>query len=282
MSVPSAIGRNGVEASIIKILTLILLLLFLAPIVAVVLISFTSATTLQFPPPGFSLRWYEEVWAMMFGPAAAMVRLGESILVSLEIAAATAIVCVLAGVPACYALVRFRFPGRVLIEELLGLPVVFPAVVLGIALLILVSASGLNLGLFQIVVAHSIVALPFMMRNCLASMRGIEPALEESARVLGASRSRAFFEIVLPLARGGIVSGALLVFILSFNEFTLSYFLYTVDVFPLSIWLFQQANTSFSPTVFAVSSLIVVLNIAAILIVDGIAAGRRQATSTAR
>lgn len=278
----SAIGRNGIEATIIKSLTFILLLLFLAPIVVVVLISFTSGMTLQFPPPGVSLRWYEEVWAMIFGPEARISRLGESILVSLQIATLTSIVCVLTGVPACYALVRFNFRGRVLIEELLGLPLVFPAVVLGIALLILVSASGLNLGIFQIVVAHAIIGLPFMMRNCLASMRGIDHVLEESAHVLGASRLRAFFEVVLPLARGGIVSGALLVFILSFNEFTLSYFLYTVDVFPLSIWLFQQANTSFSPSVFAVSSLIVVLNVAAILIVDGIAAGRGPARGAAR
>jgi putative spermidine/putrescine transport system permease protein len=212
------------------------------------------------------------VWAMIVGPGAGMTRLGESLIVSLEIAALTAIVCLLAGVPACYALVRYRFPGRTVIEELLGLPVVFPAIVLGIALLVLVSVSGLDLGLLQIVVAHAIVGLPFLMRNCLASMRGIDPALEEAAKTLGASRSRAFFEIVLPLSRSGIVSGALLVFILSFNEFTLSYFLYTVDVFPLSIWLFQQANTSFSPAVFAVSSLIVILNVVAILVVDAVAA----------
>ena len=282
MSNASAIGRTGLEASIIKILTLILLALFLAPIATVVLISFTSGTTLQFPPPGFSLMWYGEAWEMLFGPDAGLSRLGESVLASLEIAALTTIVCVLAGVPACYALVRFRFRGRVLIEELLGLPVVFPAVVLGIALLVLVSVAGLDLGLLRIVVPHSIVGLPFMMRNCLASMRGIDPELEESARVLGASRVGAFFKITLPLARGGIVSGALLVFILSFNEFTLSYFLYTVDVFPLSIWLFQQANTSFSPTVFAVSSLVVVLNIAAIVVVDGMSAGPTKSSKVAR
>jgi putative spermidine/putrescine transport system permease protein len=270
----SAVGRSGFEASLIRGLTLILLLLFLAPIGAVLIISFTSGTTLQFPPPSLSLRWYDEVWTMVFGENAASVRLGEAILTSLAIAALTAVVCILAGVPASYALARFRFPGRGAVEELLGLPVVFPSVVLGIALLVLVSTSGLNLGLFQIVIAHAIVGLPFMMRNCLASMRGIDVALEEAAQTLGASGPRAFFEIVLPLSRSGIVSGALLVFILSFNEFTLSYFLYTVDVFPLSIWLFQQANTSFNPAVFAISSLVVVLNVAAILIVDAV--GARQ------
>ncbi|ASY73846.1 Spermidine Putrescine ABC transporter permease component potC (plasmid) [Sinorhizobium fredii CCBAU 83666] len=83
-----------------------------------------------------------------------------------------------------------------------------------------------------------------------------------------------FREVVLPLAAGGIASGAILVFILSFNEFTLSYFLYTVDIFPLPIWLFQQANTSFSPAVFAISALMVVINVGAVLILDTLASAR--------
>ena len=104
-------------------------------------------------------------------------------------------------------------------------------------------------------------------------MKGVDPALQEAAKTLGASSVRAFFEIVLPLAREGIVSGALLVFIISFNEFTLSYFLYTIDVFPLSIWLFQQSNTSFSPAIFAVSTLTILITVAVILIVDSSPAG---------
>ena len=97
----------------------------------------------------------------------------------------------------------------------------------------------------------------------------------EAAKTLSASSLRAFVEIVLPLAREGIVSGALLVFIISFNEFTLSYFLYTIDVFPLSIWLFQQSNTSFSPAIFAVSTLTIVITVAVILAVD-LLAGRKR------
>jgi putative spermidine/putrescine transport system permease protein len=279
----NTIGRAGAEAALIKVFTAVLLLLLLSPIVMVVVMSFTPATTLQFPPPGLSLRWYGEVWSMFAGGNAGS-RLSESLFASLEIASATALVCIVAGVPASYALVRFRFRGRAAIEELLGLPIIFPTVVLGISLLVLVSRSGLDLGMTQIVVAHAIVGLPFMMRNCMAAMHGMDPALEEAAKTLGASGVRAFAEIVLPLARGGIASGALLVFILSFNEFTLSYFLYTVDVFPLSIWLFQQSNTSFSPAVFAVSALIIFLNILIILVVDTLIGqrGRRAVASKKR
>jgi putative spermidine/putrescine transport system permease protein len=275
MSEMPSVGRRGFEAALVKAFTIALLALLLAPIVMVVAMSFTPSTTLQFPPPGFSLRWYQEVWLLLTGPDAAFARLSESLLVSLEIAGATALLCLVTGVPASYALVRFRFRGRSLAEELLGLPVVFPTVVLGVALLMLVSLSGLDLGMGQIVIAHAIIALPFMMRNCMAAMRGIDPALQEAAKTLGASNLRAFFEIVLPLAREGIVSGALLAFIISFNEFTLSYFLYTIDVFPLSIWLFQQSNTSFSPAIFAVSTLTIAITVLAILAVD-VLAGRKR------
>jgi putative spermidine/putrescine transport system permease protein len=275
MSEVTQIGRHGLEAAIVKGITLVLVLLLLAPIVMVVVMSFTAAATLQFPPPGLSLRWYQEVWTLLTGPDAAIARFGESLAISLQIAAATAILCVLAGVPASYALVRLQFRGRGFVEELLGLPVVFPTVVLGVALLMLVSLSGLDLGMGQIVIAHAIIGLPFMMRNCMASMQGIDPVLQEAAKTLGASSARAFVEIVLPLAREGIVSGALLVFIISLNEFTLSYFLYAIDVFPLSIWLFQQSNTSFSPAIFAVSTLTIVITVGVILAVD-LLAGRKR------
>jgi putative spermidine/putrescine transport system permease protein len=269
------IGRRGLEAILVKGVTCTLLFLLLAPIFMVVVMSFTAATTLQFPPPGLSLRWYDEVWTLLTGSDAEIARFAESLLVSVEIATAASLICALAGVPASYALVRLHFRGRGMIEELLGLPVVFPTVVLGVALLMLISQSGLDLGMGQIVIAHSIVGLPFMMRNCMASMRGVDPVLQEAARTLGASGVRAFFDIVLPLARQGIVSGALLVFIISFNEFTLSYFLYTIDVFPLSIWLFQQSNTSFSPAIFAISTLTIFITIGVILTVD-LLAGRRR------
>lgn len=272
-----SIGRTGAEALIVRLLTIVLLLALLLPIVMVIVMSFTAATTLQFPPPGLSLRWYGDIWSMLAGEEAGISRLGESFLVSLAIAAATALTCLLLGLPASYALVRYRFPARGLIEEMLGLPIIFPTVVLGIALLVLISQSGLDLGMAQIVIAHAIIGLPFMMRNCMAALHGTDPALEEAAKTLGASGPRAFAEVVLPLIRGGIASGMLLVFILSFNEFTLSYFLYTVDVFPLSMWLFQQGNTSFSPAIFAVSALIVFVNIAVVLAVDTIVGSRGSA-----
>lgn len=269
MDKTTAIGRSGLEATLVATFTGVLLVFLLLPIMSVLVISFTSVTTLQFPPPEWSLRWYEEVWLMFTEPENDYTRLAESLFTSILIATLTSVICLIVGVPASYALVRFQFRGHRVVEELLlSVPIIFPTVVLGVALLVIVSMSGVDLGVFQIVVAHSIIGLPFMMRNCVAALHGIDLSLQEAAKTLGASSVRAFVEVILPLIRGGMSSGVLLVFILSFNEFTLSYFLYTIDVFPLSIWLFQQSNTSFSPAIFAVSSLMIAINVMVILTVD--------------
>jgi putative spermidine/putrescine transport system permease protein len=264
-------GVRGAESVIVKTATAIVLTAMLLPIVTVVTISFTAATTIQFPPPSLSMRWYSATWDMLFGADADIVRLREALTTSLRIGALSAVLCLIVGVPAAYALVRYEFPGQRLANELVDLPVVFPAIVLGIAMLIIVSALPFDLGMTQLVLAHSIIALPFMIRNVATSLHGLDPSLQEAAYTLGASPLRGFFEIVLPVIRGGIASGIMLVFVLSFNEFTLTYFLSTVDVFPLSMWLFQQSNTTLNPSIFAVSTLIIVINIMIVVLVDLVA-----------
>jgi len=269
MSDPVVVGRSGAESKFIAVFTTVLLAWLLLPIGMVLVMGFTSATTMQFPPPSLSLKWYADVWSMLADTQDDFTRLKDSILTSVAIATLTSVICLLVGVPASYALVRYKFRGRGLVEEfMLSVPIVFPTVVLGVSLLVFVSMSGVDLGIFQIVIAHSIIGLPFMMRNTVAALHGIDPSLQEAAKTLGASSVRAFAEVILPLIRGGMSAGMLLVFILSFNEFTLSFFLFTIDVYPLSIWLFTQSETEFSPAIFAVSSLMIVLNIAVILIID--------------
>lgn len=265
----TTIGRTGFEALLIGVVTSVLLVLLLAPIAMVAVMSFTGATTLQFPPPEWSLRWYGDIWSMLANPDGDFTRLREALVTSIVIASLASLLCLAAGLPASYALARYRFSGKAAIEEaFVSVPIIFPTVVLGVALLVIVSVSGIDLGVFQLVIAHAIIGLPFMMRNCIPAIQGVDPALQEAAKTLGASDLRAFFEVVFPLIRGAVSSGILLVFVLSFNEFTLAFFLHTIDVFPLSIWLFQQSNTSFSPAIFAISALMILFNVAVIIVLD--------------
>lgn len=266
-------GSQSIERIVLGSITTILLLVMLAPVLMVVAMSFTAGTTLQFPPPGFSLRWYAQAWTLFSDPSDGS-RFRHALLTSLGISLVTMLGAAIAGVPAAYALVRFRFAGRAAVELLLTLPLVFPLIVLGIAFLVIVSALGIEFGFGRIAVAHVILTLPFMVRNCAAALAHLPPSHEEAARTLGAGTVRVFTEIVLPAMRPGIVAGMLLAFVISFNEFTVAYFLYTIDAFPLPVWLFSRSNTSLDPTIFALSTMIIVLDFILISILDRLVGGR--------
>jgi putative spermidine/putrescine transport system permease protein len=151
---------------------------------------------------------------------------------------------------------------------MISLPVVFPVIVLGVALLVMVSHLGIELVFWRIVVAHVIITFAFVVRNCIASLSGISPSLEEAAYTLGANWRRSFVEIVLPLMRPGILSGMLLAFVLSFNHITTSYFLSTVDLVPLPVWLIQRNGVVLDLTTFSVSSMVICIDIVLIWALD--------------
>ena len=259
--------ERKIENFILSAFTIVVLLVTLAPIIMVVVISFTSAETLAFPPPSWSLRWYRSAWSLISGGSDVQ-GFVDSILATLRITGTVTVFAVVSGVLASYALVRFTFPGKWIIEELISLPLVFPLIVLGIALLFFASQLGFGSGFWRLVIGHLIVTLPFMVRNCTASLEGLNATLEEAARTLGAGPIRLFFEIVLPQMRSGILAGAILVFIISFNEFTVAYFLYTVDVYPLSIWLFSRGTNALDPTIFSLSTIIIVFDLGLLWLLD--------------
>lgn len=263
-----AVTQGKAERWIIRGITLVTVLFLLSPIVFVVLISFTAADTLQFPPPDWGVRWYKSALELMFGEAWRVERLTSSLITSGVIALTVMFLSVGAGVPASYALVRYEFRGKLLVEQLVTLPLVFPLVVLGVSVLVMASKLGVGGGFWPIVVAHVIITFPFVVRNCVASLEGVSKTLEEAAWTLGAGWTKSIWKIVLPLMRPGILAGMLIAFIISFNEFTVTYFLYSVDVFPFPIWLFSRANSSLDPSIFSLSSMVIFLDVALILLLD--------------
>ena len=242
--------------------TATLVLLFaLLPILIITLMSFGTQNSLAFPPSEFGLHWYREAFAVIgSGPGAEALSLRDALRISLEVGILTALGTAIAAIPAAYALHRFRFRGRAFIETLIELPVVFPAVVLGLAMLVMVNLLPVEIGIWRLVIAHLVLALPFAVRNCAASLVGVGPELEEAARTLGASPWRAVVGVVLPLMRGGVLAGMILSFVISFNEFTVTFFLYTADVATVPIWLYSRTVASLDPTVFALAVLIVLLD----------------------
>ncbi|MGO4852179.1 ABC transporter permease [Phaeovulum sp. W22_SRMD_FR3] len=245
------------------------------PVLVVTLMSFAASGTSGFPPQEFSLHWYAEVWALFTSPDAnAAQSVVDATLTSLSVAAIVMVISTLVCIPLAYALARGERQIRAGMELLFTLPLVFPLVILGIAFLLIAEALQLNIGLWRIVIPHVALVLPFVLRNCLGAMSGISVEVEEAAISLGAAPLRALWDVVIPMMKAGILAGLIFALILSFNEFTITFFMYTIDVSTLPIWMYSRTVSSLDPSTLALSVFIIGADVLLILLVDKLIAGR--------
>jgi putative spermidine/putrescine transport system permease protein len=194
--------------------------------------------------------------------------MGTALTTSLIVAVSTMIIATAVSVPAAYALSRYRFRGKAVIEQLVALPLVYPLVMLGLSLLLVFNVLPVELGLLRLIIAHVILVLPFTVKNCAASVASIGPEFEEAACLMGASPRRAIVDVVLPLMRPGILAGMLFAFIISFNEFTVTFFLYDINTMTLPVWLYSRTVSSLDPTVFSFAVVIVLIDFALIWLLE--------------
>jgi putative spermidine/putrescine transport system permease protein len=255
------------------------LLVAAMPVLVIVIMSFSGDTSLQFPPRTLSMRWYGAAVDVLRGTGSdSTVSAFEAMATSFLVGAITMVVAVLACVPLAYALVRSAGRWRHWVDLLFTLPLVFPLVVMGVAYLLLAETlaqdTGIELGVWRLAIPHIALALPFVLRNCVSAMHGIGRDLEEAAMSLGASPLRAAVDVVVPLMKPGILAGLIFAFIISFNEFTVSFFMYTMDVRTLPIWMYSRTVSSLDPATLAISTLIIGLDVALIVWVDKLIAGK--------
>lgn len=239
--------------------TAILFLLF--PIAVSVLLSFDDREFLgKFPPSSYSLRWYR---AFLDNPAYL-----EGMWTSFRLAVISTFISTCAGVAAAVSLTRTRWRGRDFIETLFLSPKFVPTVVIGFSILGFASALHIFDAFTRLVMGHVVITLPFTFRACLASLVGIRRSLVEAAVSLGAPPWRAFFDITLPLARTGILAGALMAFVLSFDEVAVSLFLADAFTQTLPIALVAEMRTNLNLTVAAVSTMFASVTLVIVLLLD--------------
>lgn len=240
-------------------LTLALALLFLlGPFVVIFFASFGEKRTLAFPPESWSLIWFEKVFATH--------SFLEAFQTSLLIAAEASLTALLLGIPAAYALVRFKFPTQNALEVVFASPAIVPGLVVGLALLryfVLVSGLPVMTGLY---LGHTAILFPYTVRVVSGSLRNLDPAIEAAAVSLGASRLRMFLAVVLPNIRSGILAAFILAFITSFNNVPISLFLTGPGVTTLPIRMMLYWEYNFDPTIAALSTLLIVMTV---LVVQG-------------
>jgi putative spermidine/putrescine transport system permease protein len=288
--------RAGMPVSRVALAVFVALVLvyLVLPNVVVIPISFTHHPVfLSFPGTGFTL----ENFAAYFGLAGAGHFKASGwlwpTLVSFEVAMMVVIVCVPLGSLAAYGLVRGSFVGRDLINYLLISPLIVPAIITAVALFMFLSrnarfmlGSAISLGPLQVplgfVVAHSLLAMPFVIVILSATLRGIDPGLERAARSLGASRLTTLRRVVLPLMTPGIAASALFAFLTSFDEIVIAIFLSTPDVSTLPKRMWDAIRFEVDPTIAAISTLLVLLTVVVLLAAATVQqlVGRRQLGGT--
>ena len=221
------------------------------PVVVIALASFSRTSYLTVPPRGLTLRWFTAV----LGDAEYLQAIGFSLLLALV----ATVGALWTGVAASFALIRRRVPGSALVSALLNAPLVFPAVVVGVALLQFYAMVHLNGTFVGLALAHMVITVPYVVRAVTASLQGIDPELEHAARVLGASGPVAFFTVTLPLIRPGVAAGALFAFIVSFDNVPVSIFLLGSGQMTLPVKIFTAIEYGVDPSIAAISTLLIVL-----------------------
>jgi putative spermidine/putrescine transport system permease protein len=230
------------------------------PVIIVVLASFSTTSYLTIPPQGWTLRWFGRV---LSDPA-----YWDAFRLSLLLAVgATALSCAI-GTAAAVALHKRLLPGSSALTALLMAPLVFPSVVIGVALLQYYSLTGLRGGFIGLLLAHVVITVPYVVRSCLSSLSGFDPALEDAARVLGCNGFEAFRLVVLPLIVPGLVAGCLFSVITSLDNVPVTIFLLTGSETTLPVKIFTAVEHGVDPSVAAVSTLLIVATGLALLLAE--------------
>jgi putative spermidine/putrescine transport system permease protein len=249
------------KAGLLRTALIGLVLAFLiGPFLIIVAASFSAGETLAFPPQGFSLRWIFKVFTVE--------SFRQSFAISMWLAIGGTAAALVLGVPAAYALSRYRLPMAEAVRTLVSMPIIVPGIIVGLALLrFFVVPLGVPIPL-ALFLAHTALVLPYAVRVVSASLANLRSDIEEAAVLLGASRLGAFVSVVLPNIRGGILSAFVLGFVTSFNQVPVSLFLSGPGVRTLPIDMLGYMEIVFDPSIAALSSLLALLSIAIVFVAE--------------
>jgi putative spermidine/putrescine transport system permease protein len=225
------------------------LLFLIAPVVIILIVSFSGADYLRFPPPGLSLRWYRE----FFGVPGWRQAIG----VSVQVAGLTTVFATALGFLASLALVRGRFRGKGAIYAFLLSPMIVPTIITAIGLYFFFVRLRLTGSIVAMALGHTVLALPVVVIIIAATLQGFDMRFEQAALSLGASRLTALRRVTLPLILPGVLSAALFAFLTSFDELLIPLFLSGIEVQTLTVRVWNSLLLEVDPTIAAVSSFLI-------------------------
>ena len=249
--------KIGWSSAIVLALVVVFLI---GPFVIIVAASLSAGETLAFPPRGLSLRWFAKVFEVESFRASFALSIG------LAIGATSAALAL--GVPAAYALARYRVPFAETLRTIVSSSLIVPGIVVGLALLrYLVVPFRFNI-VVALFLAHTALLLPYALRVVSASLSNLRPDIEEAAVLLGASRVGAVFRVVMLNIRDGILAALVLGFVTSFNQVPVSLFLSGPGVDTLPIDMLSYLEITYDPSVAALSTLLALLSLAIVFLAE--------------
>jgi putative spermidine/putrescine transport system permease protein len=255
-------GVAWLESAGVALLLWIGIALIAVPLLLTLYLSVFDEKLILFPPHDYTLAWY----------AAILPNFAQPILTSIELGAAAVVGSLLLGIPAGIGLSRHRFRGRGAVSTLLLAPLTVPAIALGLAIYVLLVTIDEQFGsmitgsLLGLVLGHVMIATPWVVRLCLASLTNHERSAEEAAASLGAGPLTVIWRVTLPAMRPGIIAGALFAFVISFENLELALFLTSPGVTTLPVAVLQYLEYHIDPLVAAVA-VAQTVGIAALLLV---------------
>lgn len=263
-AVPASDAGQALQRWLVAALTAAGLALIFVPLVLTLYLSVFDETLITFPPRGYTLHWYARIIPEFGGP----------LQTSLVVALAAVAISLLIGVPAGIGLSRYSFRGRSLVSTLLLAPLTMPGIAIGLGIYVLailfeertqLAVSG---SVWLMIAAHVLIALPWVVRLCLASLANHDRSAEEAAASLGARPFLVVWRVTLPAMRSGIVAGALFAFIVSFENLEMTLFLIAPGMTTLPISVLQYLQYRLDPLVAAVAVAQVVLVGVALAVLD--------------
>ena len=228
------------------------------PILVLVVFSFnTSKMNIVFE--GFTLKWYQT----LLKNRSLLEAFGNTLIVSFVSTTVSTII----GTLSAYALRKYQFFGKKLIVKLLYIPIVIPEIVLGISLLSVYTLFQLDLGLGTLILSHIAFSIPYVIISVKSVLDQLNPQLEDSAKDLGASPFRVFWNVTLPNLIPGITSGAMLAFTLSLDDVVISYFTAGPGSNTLPLKIYSMIKTGITPDVNALSTIILIITLSILMFV---------------
>lgn len=245
---------------VLGVFAALVFLFLLAPLVIIVGASLSDTSYLTFPPQGLTLRWFANIFEIS--------AFRNTAITSFQVAILGTALSLLMGIPAAYALNRYRVELPKWLSTLFVLPILVPEIVFGFSLLKSITIGFGRPVYPSLILGHALLVLPYSVRVVGASLAAFDFSVEEAAISLGCPPLKTFLTVVLPNIRAGVIAAFILAFITSINDVSISVFLTGPGISTLPIQILAHMEQFFDPTIASVSVLLMLVTVGVMAIVE--------------